>query len=255
MTALLEVENLARHYYSQVNLFKKSTINALFPVSFSLNKGETLAIIGGSGSGKSTLGKLLAGAEKPSEGIIRLDGQRLEYDNGKRRCCQIRFIFQDPRQSLNPNVKIGKILSAPLTFNTHKSAKERMEKIRETLLKVGLLPEHTEYYPHMLSTGQLQRVALARALILDPRILVLDEAVATLDPSVRAQIVNLLLDLQQSHDLAYVLITHHLGIVKHISNSVLVLKAGKAVEYGQTREVFAHPQDPCTQKLLASQDF
>ena len=252
---LLDVQGLEKHYYTRLSMFKTQCVNALSPISFQLHKGETLAVIGEAGAGKSTLGKLLTGAEEPSHGSIHLEGQLLDESNEKYRCSQIRLIFQDPKKSLNPNVKIGDILSAPLTFNSDKSPKEKLNKIRETLLKVGLLPEHIEYFPHMLSTGQLQRVALARALILDPKILVLDEAVASLDPSVRAQIVNLLLDLQASQDLAYVLITHHLGIVKHISDSVLVLQDGKMVEYGRTREVFSYPQDVCTQKLLASQDF
>lgn len=255
MTVLLDVQGLEKQYYAQHSIFKTECVNALAPTSFQLNKGETLAIIGEAGAGKSTLGKLLTGAEQPSGGKIWLEGELLDESNEKYRCCQIRLIFQDPKKSLNPNVKIGDILSAPLTFNTQKSVKERIEKIRETLLMVGLLPEHIEYYPHMLSTGQLQRVALARALIVDPKILVLDEAVASLDPSVRAQIVNLLLDLQDAHDLAYILITHHLGIVKHISNSVLVLKDGHMVEYGPTTDVFAYPEDINTQKLLSSQDF
>lgn len=255
MTPLLQVNALEKHYTNHVSIFKKEITTALSPISFELQQGETLAVIGEAGAGKSTLGKMLAGAERPSSGSVILDGQELNESNEKYRCCQIRLIFQDPKKSLNPNVKIGKILLAPLIFNTHKSVKERIEKIRETLLKVGLLPEHTEYYPHMLSAGQLQRVSLARALILDPKILVLDEAVASLDPSVRAQIINLLLDLQDSHNLAYILITHHLGIVKHISNSVIVLKDGQMVEHGDTADVFRNPQDTYTQKLLSSQNF
>ncbi len=255
MTALLEVQALEKHYYKNVSLFKRETKTALSPLSFNLQEGETLAVIGESASGKSTLGKMLAGAEQPSGGQIFLEGQELNESNEKLRNSQIRLIFQDPKKSLNPYTKVGKILSAPLMFNTQKSVKERIEKIRDTLMKVGLLPEHIEYYPHMLSTGQLQRVSLARALILDPKVLVLDEAVASLDPSVRAQIINLLLDLQDSQNLSYILITHHLGVVKHISNSVLVLKGGELIEQGNTAEVFANPQHKYTQKLLASQNF
>jgi cationic peptide transport system ATP-binding protein len=255
MTALLEVQALQKSYLRNVSMFKREAVHALMPLTFDLKAGETLAVIGEAGAGKSTLGRLLAGAEEPTAGQILLDGQQLNQSNAKFRCSKIRLIFQDPKKSLNPNVKIGRILSAPLTFNTQKTVKQRMEKIRETLLKVGMLPEHIEYYPHMLSTGQLQRVSLARALILDPQILVLDEAVASLDPSVRAQIVNLLLELQESQNLSYVLITHHLGIVKHISDQVLVLKAGSMLEYGSTADVFINPQEKYTEKLLASQDF
>jgi cationic peptide transport system ATP-binding protein len=255
MTALLEVQAIEKHYVKNISVFKSKKINALSPISFNLHQGETLAVIGETGSGKTTLGRLLAGAESPTAGQIFLEGQELNQSNVKLRSCQIRLIFQDPKQSLNPNVKVGKILSAPLVFNTHNTVKERIEKIRETLLTVGLLPEHIEYYPHMLSTGQLQRVALARAIILDPKILVLDEAIASLDPSVRAQIINLLLDLQDSRNLAYILITHHLGIAKHISNTVMVLNDGEMVEYGETSVVFKDPQSKYTQKLLASQHF
>lgn len=255
MSALLEVKNLSKQYIIQSTLFKTEYINVLNSISFELQQKEILAIIGETGSGKSTLGKLLAGAELPTSGELYLKGELLEQHNAKYRCSQIRLIFQEPKKSLNPSVKIGGILSAPLTFNTQMSIKERMLKIRKTLLKVGLLPEHIEYYPHMLSTGQLQRVALARAIILDPQILVLDEAIASLDPSVRAQIINLLLDLQNIQNLTYVIITHHLGIVKHISNLVMVLKEGNMVEYGDTKTVFTEPQHPFTQKLLSSQQF
>ncbi len=255
MSALLEVRAIEKHYFKNIGLFKKERINALNPISFTLNEGETLAVIGDTGSGKSTLGKVLAGAEEPSGGKIFLEGQALDESYEKQRNSQVRFIFQDPKRSLNPSVKVGNILAAPLRFNTEFSVKERIEKIRETLLKVGLLPEHTEYYPHMLSTGQLQRVALARAIILDPKILVLDEAVASLDPSVRAQIVNLLLDLQDAQKLSYILITHHLGIVKHISDTLMVLHQGELVEYGNTSDVFANPVHKQTQKMLISQDF
>jgi cationic peptide transport system ATP-binding protein len=255
MTALLDVQALEKQYYSRTGLFKKEITYALKPLSFTLKQGETTAIIGEAASGKTTLAKVLTGAEPASGGKVFLEGIELNEHSKKLRCGQIRLIFQDPKHSLNPNVKIGKILSAPLKFNTHKSVKARLDKIRKTLIKVGLLPEHIEYYPHMLSTGQLQRVALARAIILDPKILVLDEAVASLDPSVRAQIINLLLDLQESQNLSYVLITHHLGIVKHISNSVLVLRKGEVVEQGDTLDVFANPKHKYTQKLLSSQHF
>ncbi|MFT4927911.1 MAG: cationic peptide transport system ATP-binding protein [Phenylobacterium sp.] len=255
MTALLDVQALEKHYYKNVGWFKKQITHALKPLSFTLKQGETLAVTGGASSGKSTLAKVLAGAEPASGGKVYLEGIELNEQSEKLRSSQIRLIFQDPKQSLNPTAKIGSILAAPLKFNTHKSVKDRIDKMRETLLKVGLLPEHIEYYPHMLSTGQLQRVALARAIILDPKVLVLDEAIATLDPSVRAQIINLLLDLQDSQSLSYILITHHLGIIKHISNDILVLDNGEVVEQGPTTSVFSHPEHKYTQQLLASQNF
>lgn len=255
MSMLLDVQGLEKTYCRSIGLFGKETCHALKTASFTLQRGETIAVIGEAGSGKSTLGRVLVGVEPQSNGQILLDGVTLNQSNQKLRASHIRLIFQDPNKSLNPSVKIGKILSAPLRFNTHKSVKARVDKIRSTLSKVGLLPEHIEYYPHMFSTGQLQRVALARAIILDPKILVLDEAMASLDLSVRAQIINLLLELQESQNLSYVLISHQLGIVKHISNQVLVLKSGEVVEQGDTADVFSQPRHQYTQKLLASQNF
>lgn len=253
MEPILKVQALHKHFNVRAGLFRSKQFNAVFDVSFCLGKGETLAIIGETGSGKSTLGKILAGAETASSGQILLDGQIIE-DGGKRveNSKDIRLIFQDPMKSLNPSNTIGSILGEILVLNTDLDKQQRRERINQTLLNVGLLAEHRNYYAHMFSGGQIQRVALARAIILDPKILVLDEALSSLDPSVRAQTVNLLLRLQRETGLSYILITNHLSLVKHMSDSLLLLHKGKVVEYGETHQVFAKPQTKLAERMLAN---
>ncbi|WP_423185781.1 ATP-binding cassette domain-containing protein [Alishewanella sp. d11] len=251
MNALLEVNDLGKIYYKQRGLTRKKIV-ALQHISFSLHTGKTLAIVGETGSGKSTLAKLLVGIEKPDSGIIRLSGQPIEFSNFKKYNHVIRFIFQDAGRSLNPLQKVGQMLEDVLRFSTILDAEQRRTKIRKTLKQLGLLDEHAEFYPHMFSGGQLQRVALARALILDPKLLILDEALTALDPSLRAQIVNLLLELQQNEGLAYLLITNNLQLVRHISDDMLVLHQGQIADSGVTAEVFARPVHDYTKKLINS---
>ncbi|MBE0363568.1 dipeptide transport system ATP-binding protein [Pseudoalteromonas ulvae UL12] len=251
MQPVLKVQALSKEFNVRAGMFRSKKLKVLSDISFCLNEGQTIAIIGETGSGKSTLAKILAGAERCDTGQILLEGHILE-DGGHRQpnCRDIRLIFQSPASSLNPSSPIGKMLNEILLHNTELSHTERKEKINTTLLKVGLLSEHKLYYPHMFSGGQLQRVALARALILDPKVVVLDEALSALDPSVRAQTVNLLLKLQRESNLSYVLITHHLSLVKHMSDSIVVLDHGHIVECGETHAVFADPQSKITQRLL-----
>lgn len=251
MSTLLEVSGLSKSYYKQRGL-KRNKITAVNNISFTLNTGKTLAIVGETGSGKSTLAKLLVGIEKPDSGIIRLSGQQVEISNYKKYNHMIRFIFQDAGRSLNPLQKIGQMLEDVLRFSTILDAEQRRLKIRKTLRQLGLLDEHAEFYPHMFSGGQLQRVALARALILDPKLLILDEALTALDPSLRAQIVNLLLELQQQNGLAYLLITNNLQLVRHISDEMLVLYQGNMADAGITSEVFKDPKHDYTKKLINS---
>ncbi|WP_445426365.1 ATP-binding cassette domain-containing protein [Alishewanella sp. HL-SH06] len=251
MSALLEVEQLSKCYFKQRGLNRKKII-ALQDVSFSLDTGKTLAIIGETGSGKSTLAKLLVGIEKPDSGIIRLSGQQVDITNYKKYNHVIRFIFQDAGHSLNPLQKVGQMLEDVLRLSTILDTEQRRVKIRSTLRTLGLLDEHAEYYPHMFSGGQLQRVALARALILDPKLLILDEALTALDPSLRAQIVNLLLELQQKNGLAYLLITNNLRLVRHISDEMLVLHEGQMVDVGNTSAVFNNPVHDYTKRLIKS---
>ncbi|WP_372769599.1 ATP-binding cassette domain-containing protein [Pseudoalteromonas sp.] len=253
MDPVLKVQALHKHFNVRAGLFRSKQLNAVSDVSFCLGKGETLAVIGETGSGKSTLGKILAGADNSSSGQILLNGQIIEDDGGRiLNTKDIRLIFQDPMKSLNPSNPIGSILNEILVLNTVLDSQARRDKINQTLLNVGLLAEHRNYYAHMFSGGQIQRVALARAIILDPKVLVLDEALSSLDPSVRAQTVNLLLRLQRETGLSYVLITNHLSLVKHMSDSLLLLHKGEVVEYGETHKVFSNPQTKLAERMLAS---
>jgi len=253
MSALLSVSNLSKTYKVRSFWFKSKAITALDPVSFELHAFKTLAIVGEMGSGKSTLAKLLVGAEQPTTGHIKLNGQLLESKNFKQRCQHVRMIFQDSGTTLNPSLTIGQLLDEPLKLNTELSDFERNQKIRETLQKVGLLAEHMNFYPHMFSGGQKQRISLARAIILNPQVIILDEALAALDPSLRSQMINLLLDLQQQMGLAFVLISHNLGIVRHFSDNIMVLWNGQVVEHGKTLDVLTQPKHKYTRKLIMTQ--
>ncbi len=255
MTTLLEVSNLSKSYKLKGYWYNRKTFTALEPLSFVLEAHKTLAIVGEVGSGKSTLAKLLVGAEKPSTGKIKLNGQTLEAGNFKQRCQHIRMIFQDSGTTLNPSLTIQKLLDEPLKLNTNLNELARTQLIGATLQKVGLLADHMNFYPHMFSGGQKQRISLARAIILQPQVIILDEALASLDPSLRSQMINLLLDLQQQMGLAFILISHNLGIVKHFSDDTMVLSDGKVVEYGKTSEIMKNPKHKFTQKLLMSQQF
>lgn len=252
MQPVLKVQGLHKTFKVRAGLFRTRSFCALKEISFCLGEGQTLAVIGETGSGKSTLGKILAGADISNSGQIILDNALVE-DDGKRliNSKDVRLIFQDPMKSLNPSLTIGKILNEILQLNTELNELECKQKIDETLLKVGLLAEHRNYYAHMFSGGQIQRVALARAIILDPKVLVLDEALSSLDPSVRAQTVNLLLSLQKETGLSYVLITNHLSLVRHMSDSLLILHKGETVEYGVTSELFCHAKSKLGQRLLS----
>ena len=249
---LLRVIDIGKSFTERRGLFRKETVCALAHVSFSLNPGETLALVGEAGSGKSTLAKILAGVVAPTEGEIQIDGHLLPPDDYEQRCKQIRMIFQDPNTSLNPRLRIGRILEAPLMLNTDMTPEERAHKVQETLRMVGLLPDHALFYPQMISSGQKQRVALARALIMSPRIIVADETFSMLDLSVRSQINNLLLKLQEELGIAYVIVANDLGLVRHISDKVIVMHQGRVVETGTTQSVFANPQHEVTKRLIQS---
>ncbi|WP_028110541.1 ATP-binding cassette domain-containing protein [Ferrimonas futtsuensis] len=250
---LLQVKNLSKKFPAGYRRFRKVYDTALEPISFDLYPKETLAFVGEAGSGRTTLAKILAGAEQRSSGEILLDGEHLEMMDHKRRCSLIRMIFQDTTTSLNPRQRIGQLLEEPLKFNTSQDKEERQQTINRILKKVGLLREHGDFYPHMISHGQRQRVAIARALMLEPKVIISDEALSGLDSSLRAQCVNLLLELQQKLGLSYILMSHDLGLVRHMSDRVIVLKRGVVVEEGRTTEVFANPQHKYTRRLLEEQ--
>ncbi|WP_028022724.1 peptide ABC transporter ATP-binding protein [Enterovibrio calviensis] len=252
MTALLEVDGLSKNYQYRTGIFTKRVIEAVKPVSFSLDAGETLAFIGENGSGKSTLAKMLAGVVMPTGGEVRVNGEVLRPNDYKTRCKLIRMIFQDPNTSLNPRNQIGQILESPLKRNTNMTPQERERRVNDTLRQVGLLPEHAYFYPQMLATGQKQRISLARALILQPCVIVADEALNGLDMSMRSQILNLLLELQELMGLSYIYVSQHMGVIKHVADKVMVMQNGEVVESGTTQSVFSDPQHGLTQRLIES---
>ncbi|WP_420809716.1 ATP-binding cassette domain-containing protein [Idiomarina seosinensis] len=250
MSQVLEVKNLTKTFRGRRDWPWSPKSVAVEPISFTLGAGETLAIMGETGSGKSTLAKLVAGVESASGGAIYLNGQKLYDNNTKQRCQNIRMIFQDSEKSLNSQRTIGQQLEEPLLFNTKMNPEQRYHSVVQVLRKVGLLSEHYEFYPHMLSTGQKQRVAIARAITLEPQIIVADEALVALDPSVRAQIINLMLDLQQEMGISYIFVTHSPQIVKHIADKILILYRGKMISFEQTELLLNKSQEPYVEQLL-----
>jgi len=253
---VVEAKNLKQVYEIRRGFMRKSDhLQAVGGVSFSVHAGKTLAIVGESGCGKSTLARMVSLIETPTGGELRItgiDAVNAPHDErlGLRKAVQL--VFQNPYGSLNPRKKIGAILEAPLEINTSLTAAERAAKARAMLAMVGLRPEHYDRYPHMFSGGQRQRIAIARALMLNPTVVVADEPVSALDVSIQAQVLNLLADLQQSMGLAYLFISHDLGVVRHIAHDVLVMYLGHAVEQGEKNALFNRPLHPYTQALLAS---
>jgi dipeptide transport system ATP-binding protein len=230
-------------------------LQAVGGVSFALQAGKTLAVVGESGCGKSTLARMVSLIEAPTGGHLQLDGQDVASASPQQRCAMrqtVQLVFQNPYGSLNPRKKIGAILEAPLEINTALPAPERQQLARAMLAKVGLRPEHYNRYPHMFSGGQRQRIAIARALMLKPALVVADEPVSALDVSIQAQVLNLLADLQDELGLAYLFISHDLGVVRHIAHDVMVMYLGLAVEQGDKQLIFSRPLHPYTQALLGS---
>ena len=228
-------------------------LQAVSGVSFTLQAGKTLAVVGESGCGKSTLARMVTLIEKPSAGSLTLGGIDVLQSHDKKALRQkVQLVFQNPYGSLNPRKRIGQILEAPLEINTDLNAAERAEKAKAMLAKVGLRPEHYDRFPHMFSGGQRQRIAIARALMLNPLLVVADEPVSALDVSIQAQVLNLLGDLQRDLGLAYLFISHDLGVVRHIAHDVLVMYLGSTVEHGDKETIFSQPLHPYTQALLAS---
>jgi dipeptide transport system ATP-binding protein len=253
---VLEAHDLRREYSVRRGLFAApGTVKALNGVSFTLEAGKTLAVVGESGCGKSTLARLLTMIEPPTSGRLVLDGIDVAAaDAAQRRQLRrdIQIVFQNPYGSLNPRQTIGRALEEPLRVNTQMTAAERDAAVREMMAKVGLRPEFHGRYPHMFSGGQRQRIAIARALMLRPKVLVLDEPVSALDVSIRAQVLNLLVDLQREFGLAYVFISHDLSVVRHVADDVLVMYLGRVVELASRDELFANPQHPYTRALLSA---
>ena len=247
---LKQVYKISRGFLHPADL-----LQAVSGVSFTVLAGKTLAVVGESGCGKSTLARMVSLIETPTSGELSLGGvDVVKASPQQRRALRrtVQLVFQNPFGSLNPRKKIGAILEAPLEINTDLDAKTRTEQARAMLALVGLRPEHYDRYPHMFSGGQRQRIAIARALMLKPALIVADEPVSALDVSIQAQVLNLLADLQQELGLAYLFISHDLGVVRHIAHDVLVMYLGHTVEQGEKKTIFAQPLHPYTQALLAS---
>ena len=252
MYDLMTVDNLKKHYQVGNLLSGQHTIKALDGISFSLKKGETLAIVGESGCGKSTLAKTLIGLEKKDSGNILIDGTRIESVSKKQLIRNIQMIFQDPYGSLNPRKKAWQIISEPL-FATTKLPKKQCKDISINLMKkVGLREDLSDRYPHQFSGGQRQRIGIARSLVLKPQILICDEPVSALDVSIQAQVINLLMDLQDELGLSYILIAHDLSVIKHIADKVIVMYLGKMMESGTNEMIFNNSKHPYTRALLNS---
>lgn len=250
---LLEVKDLKQYY--RIN--KGFTIKAVDGVSFKIYRGETYGLVGESGSGKSTIGRSIIHLYEPTAGTINFDGVdisgKLSDKESKHLRLNMQMIFQDPMASLNPRSKVLDIIAEGLDINhLCKSKKEREEKVYRILEKVGLSKEHASRYPHEFSGGQRQRIGIARALILNPKLIIADEAISALDVSIQAQVVNLLKEIQHETHTALLFIAHDLSMVKYISNRIGVLHLGYLVETGTTEEIFSNPIHPYTRSLLSA---
>lgn len=252
----MQAEALHRHYPVGGGLFgRRGLVRAIDGVSFTLREGETLAIVGESGCGKSTLARMAALMEAPTGGELLIDGASTSMagDAGRRRLRRnVQMVFQNPYGSLNPRKTVGAILEEPLALNRRGDRSAREGAARAMMERVGLRQDHYDRTPHMFSGGQRQRIAIARALMLAPRIMVADEPVSALDVSIQAQVLNLMMDLQDAFRLAFLFISHDLGVVRHIARDVLVLYCGRPVEYASKQDLFAAPCHPYTRVLLAA---
>ena len=246
---ILEVRDLKKYFKSPTG-----TLHAVDGVNFSIRRGETLGLVGESGCGKSTIGRLILGLHQSTSGEILFNGQDICKMNKKqlhdlRKDLQI--IFQDPFSSLNPRMSIGEIIGEPLRIHAKAQSRAELDKEVSRLMDVvGLSARLFNAYPHELDGGRRQRIGIARALSVDPEFIVCDEPVSALDVSIQAQILNLMMDLQDEMGLTYMFVTHNLSVIKHISNNIAVMYLGQCVEHAPTNELFAHPQHPYTKALL-----
>ena len=251
---VITAENLARHYEVGGGMFSKPKIvKALSEATFEIHPGKTLAVVGESGCGKSTLARLVTLIEEPTAGTFSIGGVPGTPDNWPSLREAVQIVFQDPYGSLNLRHRVGSILEEPLKINRpDMSAAEREEKARAMMELVGLRPEHYDRFPHMFSGGQRQRIAVGRALMLEPKLMVLDEPVSALDVSIQSQVLNLLLDLQERLHLAYLFISHDLSVVRHVADEVIVMYLGRPVEFASKEALFAHPRHPYSKALLSA---
>lgn len=260
---LLEVKELTKHFPVQRGLIaslltrEKQHVHAVDGVDFQIRKGETFGLVGESGSGKTTTGRVIVGLEEPTDGTITFDGRdlsALRREEQRKARQEMQMIFQDPFASLNPRMKVGDIIVEGLVIRGVGDSKQRKERIFRTMEKVDLTPPQVfaDRYPHELSGGQRQRVGVARAIAVDPRFIVADEPVSSLDVSIRAQILNLMLDLRKDLGLTYLLISHDIVVVKYMSENIGVMYLGKIVEMARSESLFSNPQHPYTKALLSA---
>jgi oligopeptide/dipeptide ABC transporter ATP-binding protein len=254
---VLEVVDLKKYFPVQRGLLRRTVaeVKAVDGVSFSIRPGETLCLVGESGCGKSTVGKLALRLIEPTEGSIRIGGEEVtRLSPGEMRPFRrrIQMVFQDPYASLNPRLKAGQIVSEPLENYSDATGSEQEQTIAALFEKVGLRPDAMRRYPFEFSGGQRQRLGIARALALNPSVIVADEPISALDVSVQAQVLNLLMDLQEELGLAYLFVSHDLGVVEHIGHRIAVMYLGKIVELAEKDALFADPQHPYTQALISA---
>jgi ABC-type oligopeptide transport system ATPase subunit len=253
---LLEVRGLVKEFSRKRGLFGgRSVVRAVDGVSFVVEEGETFGLVGESGSGKTTTGRCILRLIEPTSGEVRFKGEDvLAFDRARMRQARrdMQIVFQDPYSSLNPRMRVGTIVEEPLVIHRMGSRTERRARVTELFELVGLDPTQLARYPHQFSGGQRQRIGLARALALNPSLIIADEPVSALDVSVQAQVINLLMDLQQRLSLTYLFIAHDLRLVRHICSRVAVMYLGKIVEMGDTESLFAAPAHPYTRALLSA---
>lgn len=255
---LLEGRHLTKHYPVTKGLLQRTVgwVRAVDDVSFRIEKGKTLGLVGESGAGKTTTANMLFLLERLTSGTILFQGRDLRQFTRSQLKTEYRprvqSVQQNPWSSMNPRMRVRSIIAEPLMVNNRQSKKRIRERVDELLDQVGLRPEHAEHYPHEFSGGQRQRIAVARALALHPSLVVLDEPVSALDVSIRAQIMNLLRDLQRQYHLSYLVIAHNLATVRYMSHSVAIMYLGQIVEYGEAEELFERPLHPYTKALISA---
>ncbi len=255
---LLEGRDLKKYYPITKGLLQRTVgwVRAVDGISFTIERGKTLSLVGESGAGKTTTAKAVLLQEKPTSGTILFEGEDLSHFSSHRLKTEYRprlgSVQQNPWSSMNPRMKVRDVVAEPLVVNIKQTKQQLRSRVAELLEEVGLDPEQSENYPHEFSGGQRQRIAVARAMALNPSLVVLDEPVSALDVSIRAQIMNLLKDLQEQHNLSYLVIAHNLATVRYMSHTVAIMYLGQIVEYGEAEQLFKNPLHPYTKALISA---